>query len=59
MDLNVVMKLGELQAPPDVVVALALDRKGLSASYQSAPGEPSRGFHGGEGIPTWGDNERA
>ena len=59
MDLSVVMELGELRAPPDVVAALALDRQGLSTEARPPPREPSQGFLGGKGTSGQGADELA
>ena len=59
MDLSVVMELGDLRAPPDIVVALALDRQGLSTEDRPPPREPSQGFLGGKGASGQGADELA
>ena len=59
MDLSVVMELGELRAPLDIVAALALDRQGLSTEDRPPPREPSQGFLGGKGTSGQGADELA
>jgi hypothetical protein len=54
MGLDVIVESRELQVPPNVASALALDRQGLSAKDWPPLGEPSRGFLGGEGTSSRG-----